>query len=52
MTDLLNILDLGITVLVTAVVWTLLAAGLVQLIRESIHQPRVIPRQVARSTRS
>jgi hypothetical protein len=52
MANLLTILDMGITILVPATVWGLLAVGLFQLIRESIHQPGVAHRQVARGTRS
>lgn len=52
MVSLLNILDAGITIVVPASVWTLLAFGLVQLIRESVSLPRIAPRQVARKTRS
>lgn len=52
MVTLLRILDLGITILVPAVVWTLLAFGLAQFIRESIHMPRVKQQQVARQTHS
>jgi len=52
MVDLLRILDLGITIFVPAVVWTLLGVGVIQLVRESLHEPRVVHRQMARSTRS
>jgi hypothetical protein len=52
MVSLLTILNLGITILVPAVVWTLLAVGLFQLIRESVREPRMIHRQVAQRTRS
>jgi len=52
MINLLNILDAGITIVVPATVWTLLAFGLVQLIRESVHVPRITHPQVARKTRS
>lgn len=52
MASLLSILEAGITIAVPAVVWTLLTFGLVQLIRESIHVPRMPHRQVARKTRS
>lgn len=51
MINLLDILALGITILVSAVVWTLLAVGLFQLIRDSIQEAGV-HRQMARSTRS
>jgi hypothetical protein len=52
MISLLSILDAGITIVVPAVVWTLLAVGLYQLIRESVHKPKVLHRQTARETRS
>jgi|GEM_PF-3929818 len=52
MASLLSILDAGITIVVPATVWTLLAFGLIQLIRESVHLPMEQPRQVARETRS
>jgi len=52
MTSLLSILDTGITTVVPAAVWTLLAFGVVQLIRESVHAPRITHPQVARKTRS
>jgi len=52
MVSLLAILDTGITIVVPAVVWTLLAVGLFQLIRESMHGPGMPHRQVARETRS
>lgn len=52
MVTLLRILDMGITILVPAVVWALLAFGMAQFIRESIHMPRVKHQQVARQTHS
>jgi len=52
MTSLLSILDAGITIVVPAAVWTLLAFGVYQLIRESVHQPEVLHRRTARETRS
>ncbi|MBS3784562.1 MAG: hypothetical protein KGY78_08960 [Anaerolineae bacterium] len=51
MSSLLSILDLGITILVPAVVWTLLAIGLYQLFRESIQESGA-RRQVAGRIRS
>jgi hypothetical protein len=52
MTSLLSILDAGITIVVPAAVWSLLTFGLIQLIRESVHVPRMTHRQVAGETRS
>jgi hypothetical protein len=52
MASLLSILALGITILVPAVVWTLLAVGLFQLVRDSLHKPGASHQQVARRTRS
>ena len=54
MTSLLTIFALGITVLVPAAVWTLLAVGLFELIRDWVHkrEPRVAHGHVARLTRS
>jgi hypothetical protein len=52
MASVLSILALGITIVVPAVVWTLLAVGLFQLVRDSLHKPDVAHRHVARSTRS
>jgi len=51
MTSLLNILDAGISILVPALVWTLLAVGVYQLARESIQEAGA-HRRVARGTRS
>lgn len=52
MTNLLVILDLGITILVPAVVWTFLGVGLPQLVRESIQNARPIQRQAAQKTQT
>ncbi len=52
MLSLLSILDIGITVVVPAVVWAMIAVGLVQLIRESMHGDDISHRQVARQARS
>lgn len=52
MTNLLSVLDAGITIVVPAIVWTLLATGLYQLIRESVHRPEVLHRRPAREARS
>lgn len=51
MVHIINILDVGITILVPAVVWSLLAVGLFELIRESIHGFEG-HRRVIRTTRS
>lgn len=51
MASLLSILDIAITVLVPAGVWTLLGVGLFQLFHESIRGPKVHHR-VAQSTQS
>ncbi|MGD2104127.1 MAG: hypothetical protein PVJ55_03295 [Anaerolineae bacterium] len=50
MTNLLYISDLGITILVPAVVWTFLGVGMFELIRESIHSLRSVHRQTAHNT--
>ena len=52
MGSLLGMLDAGITIIVPAVVWTLLAVGLYQLIRESVHKPRALHQRTARQTHS
>jgi hypothetical protein len=52
MEGLLRILDLGFVFVVPTIVWTILIAGVFQLIRESMPKPKVTPRQVARQGRS
>lgn len=52
MVDLLSLVNAGITFLVPAVVWTVLVAGLFQLIWEPIHDTRITSRRVAPQARN
>ena len=52
MVGLLKIFDLGIAVLVPAIVWTTLIAGVFQLIGESLPKPKVTPGWAARQART
>lgn len=52
MIDLLNLVNVGITVLVPAIVWTVLLVGLFQLIWEPIRNARMTSQRVAPQVRS
>jgi hypothetical protein len=52
MDGLMRVLDLGFVFVVPTIVWTMLIAGVFQLIRDSMPKAKVTPRQVARQGRS